>query len=74
MTQTPDYGIPATACVLQDRLGLSKDCLVFDVNLGCSGFTYGLNIVASLLKIVMQKRHFCCVVIPLLKKKEVVLK
>ena len=50
VTQTPDYGIPATACVLLDRLGLSKDCLVFDVNLGCSGFTYGLNIVASLLK------------------------
>ena len=50
VTQTPDYGIPATACVLQARLGLPKDCLAFDVNLGCSGFTYGLNIVSSLLK------------------------
>lgn len=50
VTQTPDYGIPATACVLQDRLGLPKDCIAFDVNLGCSGFTYGLNIVSSLMK------------------------
>ena len=50
VTQTADYGIPATACVLQERLGLSKDCIAFDVNLGCSGFTYGMNIVASLLK------------------------
>lgn len=49
VTQTPDYDIPATACVLHKRLGLNKDCIAFDVNLGCSGFTYGLNIVASLL-------------------------
>lgn len=50
VTQTPDYRIPATACVLQNRLGLSNDCIAFDVNLGCSGFTYGLNIVASLMQ------------------------
>ena len=50
VTQTADYGIPATACVLQDRLSLPKDCIAFDVNLGCSGFTYGMNIVASLLQ------------------------
>ncbi len=50
VTQSPDYGIPATACVLQKRLGLSTDCIAFDVNLGCSGFTYGINIVASLMK------------------------
>lgn len=49
VTQTPDYGIPATACVLQERLGISKDCIAFDVNLGCSGFSYGINIAASLL-------------------------
>ena len=49
VTQTSDYALPATACLLQDRLGLSQDCIAFDVNLGCSGFTYGLNIVASLL-------------------------
>ena len=50
VTQTADYRLPATACVLQHRLGLSRDCIAFDVNLGCSGFTYGLNIVASLMK------------------------
>lgn len=50
VTQTPDYGIPATACVLQHRLGLSKDCICFDVNLGCSGFAYGINIISSLMK------------------------
>ena len=49
VTQTSDYGIPATACVLQNRLGLSKSCLAFDVNLGCSGFTYGMTIVGSML-------------------------
>ncbi len=48
-TQYPDYKAPSTACVLQDRLGLSHDCIAFDVNLGCSGFVYGLNIVASLM-------------------------
>lgn len=49
VTQTSDYGIPATACVLQERLGLSKSCIAFDVNLGCSGFTYGMTILGSLL-------------------------
>ena len=50
VTQTHDYGLPATACVLQHRLGLSEDCIAFDVNLGCSGFTYGVNIISSLMK------------------------
>ena len=49
-TQYPDYKSPSTACVLQDRLGLSCNCIAFDVNLGCSGFVYGLNIVASLMQ------------------------
>lgn len=49
VTQTSDYSIPATACVLQKRLGLSKSCIAFDVNLGCSGFTYGMTILGSLL-------------------------
>lgn len=50
VTQSADYRIPSTACLLQDRLGISKDCMAFDVNLGCSGFSYGLNIAASLMK------------------------
>ncbi len=49
VTQTPDYRIPATACVLHTRLNLSKDCIAFDVNLGCSGYVYGLHILSSLM-------------------------
>ncbi|MDO5341426.1 MAG: ketoacyl-ACP synthase III, partial [Bacteroidia bacterium] len=40
---------PATSCILQDRLGLPKECLAFDVSLGCSGWVYGMNSVASLI-------------------------
>ncbi len=50
ITQTPDYRTPATALTLQKRLGLSKDCLAFDINLGCSGFVYGVSLVASILE------------------------
>ena len=49
VSQTPDYILPATACLLQDRLGLSKECLAFDISLGCSGWVYGMNSVASLV-------------------------
>lgn len=44
VSQTPDYRMPATSLLLQDRLQLSKSCAAFDLNLGCSGFVYGLNI------------------------------
>lgn len=50
VTQGPDYRLPATAFVLQHRLNLPEDCICFDVNLGCSGYVNGLNIVASLMK------------------------
>jgi len=50
VTQTADYMCPASACVLQYRLGIQKDCLCFDVNLGCSGFSCGVNIVAGIMK------------------------
>lgn len=49
VTQYPDYRVPSTACVIQSRLGLSKDCIAFDVNLGCSGYVYGLNIASALM-------------------------
>jgi 3-oxoacyl-[acyl-carrier-protein] synthase-3 len=42
VSQTPDYRLPATACELQDKLGLSTSTAAFDVNLGCSGYPYGL--------------------------------
>ena len=47
--QTPDYKMPATACIIQDRLGLPTSCMAFDINLGCSGFMYGLSVISSLL-------------------------
>lgn len=49
VSQTPDYILPATSCILQDRLGLSKECYTADVSLGCSGWVYGLSIVSSLV-------------------------
>jgi len=48
VTQTPDYPVPATACCLQARLGLGKACAAFDVNLGCSGYVYGLWLAMAL--------------------------
>lgn len=50
VSQTPDYRMPATALVLQDRLGLSKHTAAFDINLGCSAFIYGLSVAYSLLQ------------------------
>ena len=43
MSQTADYRIPATSCLLQQRLGLSKDTLCLDISLGCSGYIYALS-------------------------------
>jgi 3-oxoacyl-[acyl-carrier-protein] synthase III len=49
-TQSPDFVLPTTACLLQDRLGLPDSCGAFDYNLGCSGFTYGLWLARSLIR------------------------
>ena len=49
VSQTPDFIEPATACILQDRLGLSKECYAEDISLGCSGWVYGLSNAASLI-------------------------
>jgi 3-oxoacyl-[acyl-carrier-protein] synthase III len=48
-TQSPDYFLPATACVMQHRLGLKTGCGAIDVNQGCSGFVYGLAVAAGLI-------------------------
>ena len=48
-TQSPDYFLPSSACILQDRLGLSKNCGAFDFNLGCSGYEYGLAIAKGFI-------------------------
>jgi 3-oxoacyl-[acyl-carrier-protein] synthase-3 len=49
VTQTPDHPLPATACLLQNALGLGRHCAAFDMGLGCSGYIYGLWNAASLL-------------------------
>jgi 3-oxoacyl-[acyl-carrier-protein] synthase III len=49
-TQSPDYFLPTTACLIQDRLKLRTDTGAFDFNLGCSGFVYGLAMAKSFIK------------------------
>jgi 3-oxoacyl-[acyl-carrier-protein] synthase III len=49
-TQAPDYVLPTTACVLQDRLGVSRQAGALDINLGCSGFVYGLSLAKGLIE------------------------
>jgi len=50
VTQSPEYILPTTACIAQDRLGLSKNIAAFDINLGCSGYVYALSVVGSLME------------------------
>lgn len=54
-TQSPDYFLPTTACLLQDRLGLQKNIGALDFNLGCSGFVYGLTLAKGLIAIGLAK-------------------
>jgi 3-oxoacyl-[acyl-carrier-protein] synthase III len=49
VTQSPDYFLPSTACLLQMKLGLPDTCAAFDVGLGCSGYPYGLYLSALML-------------------------
>lgn len=56
ITQSADYPIPATAIIIQDRLGLSKNTLAFDVNLGCSSYPYGLAIIGSTMRALGLKK------------------
>ncbi|MEC9093316.1 MAG: ketoacyl-ACP synthase III [Planctomycetota bacterium] len=55
-TQTPDYPLPTTSCLIQDRLGLRTDIGAFDFNLGCSGFVYGLSLAEGLIQSGAAKR------------------
>tara|TARA_R110002051_G_scaffold159061_2_gene230422 strand:+ start:2048 stop:3049 length:1002 start_codon:yes stop_codon:yes gene_type:complete len=54
-TQSPDYFLPTSACILQEKLNLNKNIGAFDFNLGCSGFIYGLALSKSLLLANMSK-------------------
>jgi 3-oxoacyl-[acyl-carrier-protein] synthase-3 len=49
-TQEPDYFLPTSACLIQDRLGIPKSSGAFDFNLGCSGFVYGLAVARGLIE------------------------
>lgn len=48
VTQSPDYFLPSTACLIHRDLGLSESCATFDVGLGCSGYPYGLWLAAMM--------------------------
>lgn len=50
VTQSPDFHTPSTAMLIQKRLHIGQDCLAFDVNLGCTGYVSGLQIISSLLQ------------------------
>lgn len=49
VSQSPDHFLPATSIITQDRLGLKKSTAAFDINLGCSGYVYGLSVVLSMM-------------------------
>ncbi|MFT0516843.1 ketoacyl-ACP synthase III [Pseudomonas faucium] len=49
VTQSPDFLAPATAIILQDRLGLPHSTIAFDVNLGCSAYPFGLHLLGSMI-------------------------
>jgi len=49
VTQTPDYILPATSPIIQQKLGLGKDCYTLDISLGCSGWVYGMSVISTLL-------------------------
>ena len=50
VTQSPSLPLPTRACYLQDKLGIKKNSLAFDINQGCSGFVYALSVATSLIK------------------------
>lgn len=56
VTQTPDYCLPHVSALVQGRLGLRNDIAAFDIGLGCSGYVYGLSLMASLMATSSMKR------------------
>ena len=50
VTQTPDYVLPATSCILQDKLKLNRECMALDISLGCSGWVHGLAVLSGLMR------------------------
>lgn len=50
VSQTPDYILPSSSSLLQNRLGLSQSCFTLDISSGCSGYIYGLSTISSLMQ------------------------
>ena len=50
VTQTPDYLMPSCSNIVHDLLGLKKSCICFDINMGCSGYVYGLWTISTLME------------------------
>ena len=50
VSQTPDYLEPATSCIIQNRLGLTTDCMTLDISLGCSGWVHALSVISALMQ------------------------
>lgn len=50
VTQTPDYILPATSTIIQEKLGLSESCYTLDISLGCSGWVYALSVLSALMQ------------------------
>jgi 3-oxoacyl-[acyl-carrier-protein] synthase-3 len=65
-TQTPDYPLPTTACLMQHRLGLRTSVGALDFNLGCSGFVYGLSLADGLIRGGAVRRVLLVIVVTLL--------
>lgn len=61
VSQTLDFVLPATACIMQDKLGCTKECYAEDIQLGCSGWVYGISTMAGLLQNGdIKKALLCC--------------
>ncbi|HEY0705189.1 MAG TPA: ketoacyl-ACP synthase III [Polyangia bacterium] len=56
VTQTPDHFLPSTSCLIHRRIGLSDNCITFDVGLGCSGYPYGLYLGSMMASVGGCKR------------------
>jgi 3-oxoacyl-[acyl-carrier-protein] synthase-3 len=55
-SQSPDYVLPATAPIIQNKLGLKTSAMCFDISIGCSGFVYGLAVLSQLLGNAVNKK------------------
>lgn len=56
VSQTPDYKIPATSCIIQNKLRLNQECYTLDISLGCSGWVYASSVITSLMASGQMKR------------------